>query len=95
MIKCDKAIDARLPISKSIRGSPFTSTTLETFDNVVFSNDHIDHDYINSDVVTFISDDTDINISLDDGLETMIHAKLVSWHNMLIQQKIFKKEISK
>ena len=87
MIKCDKAIDARLPISKSIRGSPFTSTTLETFDNVVFSNDHIDHDYI--------SDDTDINISLDDGLETMIHAKLVSWHNMLIQQKIFKKEISK
>ena len=73
--KCDKAVDARLPTSKSVAGSPFTSTTLKTFDNVAFSNDHIDLDYINS----------DINISLDDGLETMIHAKLVSWHNKLTQ----------
>ena len=36
---------------------------LEMLDNFLFSNDDIDHDYINSDIVTLFSDDIEINIT--------------------------------
>ena len=91
---CDKTVDACLPESKSFLDLLFTSKMLEIFDNVVFSNDNIDLHYIKSDIVTLFSDYTDININLDEDLETMIHVKIVAWHNKLKQREAFKREIS-
>ena len=39
----------------------FTNKMLEIIDNFVFFNDNIDLDCIDSDVVTFLSDDMDLN----------------------------------
>lgn len=66
---------------------------LEIFDNVTSANDDIDIGYITPDIVAYFSDDVNINTinlnkHLDDnddehnnGLKTMIHARLAPWCN--------------
>ena len=80
------AVDTCLSALKSVADSLITIKMFEILD-IVFSNDDIDLDYrpyINSDIVTFFSDDTDINaidlhnINLDNDPEMMIHIKTVA-----------------
>ena len=90
---CDKAVDACLSALKFVPDWFVTSKMLEILDNVVLSNDDIDLDYTDSDVVTFCSDGMDINtidlnnITLDNNnddeehLGTMIRARLILWCN--------------
>ena len=80
---CDKAVDACLSALKFVPDWLGLSKIPEILDNVIFSNDDIDLDYIGSDIVTIFSDDMDINtvginnINLDDiDLEIMIHVRL-------------------
>ena len=79
-----------------------TSKMLEILDNIVFSNDDINLNYLDCDIVTFLSDDMDVNtiglnnINLDDNdLEIMIHVRPVAWCNEYKQCKTFEKEFSK
>ena len=85
---CGKAVDVCLSVSKFVPDRFATSKMLEILDNVVFSNDDIDLDYIDSDIITLFVDDMDINtvdfinINFDDNdddndLETMIRVRLV------------------
>ena len=64
--------------------------------NVAFSNDDTDLDYVNSNFVRLVGDDMDINtidlndINLDDNdddLKTMIHVRIVAWCNEYKQRK--------
>ena len=103
---CDKAGVACLSELKFVPGWLVTSKMLEILDNAAFSNDDIDFNYIDDDIVTFFSDNMDINtIDLnnsnlddndnDDELETMIHVRLVAWCYYYKQRQTFKKELSK
>ena len=53
--KCDKAIDACVLTLKFAPTWFVTNKMLKKYDNVVFSNDDIDIDDIDSDIVTFFS----------------------------------------
>ena len=50
---CDDAVDTCLPALKFFPDSFVTNKMLEKLDDVVFSNDNIDFDDIDSHVVTF------------------------------------------
>ena len=58
----DKAVDAFLPTLNFVLDWYITSKMLEKLDNVVFSNDDIDLNYIDSDINTFFSNDMGQNI---------------------------------
>ena len=86
----DKGVNAFLSALNFFLDWLALSKMLDIINNVVFPNDDIDLDYINSDVVTFFSDNIDIttidleNISLnddDDDPKSMIHFRPVAWCN--------------
>ena len=84
-----------------------TAKIFEILYEVVFSNDDKDLDYIDPDIVTFVSDDMGIKtislnvINLDDnnfnedGREIVIHVKLIAWCIKYRQRKASKKDLSK
>ena len=84
-----------------------TAKIFEILNEVVFSNDDKDLDYIVPDTVTFVSDDMGIKtislnvINLDDnnfnedGREIVIHVKLIAWCIKYRQRKASKKDLSK
>ena len=84
-----------------------TAKIFEILNEVVFSNDDKDLDYIVPDIVTFVSDDMGIKtislnvINLDDnnfnedGREIVIHVKLIAWCIKYRQRKASKKDLSK
>ena len=104
---CDKAVDAYLPPLKFVPDWFVTNKMLGKHENVVFSNDDIDLDDIDSDVVTYFSDDIGFNtidlnnINLDDDNfdeddpEIIIHVRLMAWCNTYKQHKACKKELRK
>ena len=99
---CDIMVDACLYSCWFIRAKIF-----EILNEVVFSNDDKDLDYIDPDIVTFVSDDMGIKtislnvINLDDnnfnedGREIVIHVKLIAWCIKYRQRKASKKDLSK
>ena len=98
----DKAADAFLPTLNSIADWFVTNKRLEKLDNAVFFNYDIDFDDKDSDIVTFFSDDLDLNtidlnnINFDEqDPETIINVRLMAWCNRNKQGKACKKEISK
>ena len=76
---CEKAIDTCLSTLKFVPDCLDTSKILEMFHNSVFSNDDVDLDFIDSDIVTFFSDDMDINI------QTLIILTLVIMMIMILK----------
>ena len=99
---CDIMVDACLYSCWFI-----TAKIFEILNEVVFSNDDKDLDYIDPDIVTFVSDDMGIKtislnvINLDDnnfnedGREIVIHVKLIAWCIKYRQRKASKKDLSK
>ena len=99
---CDIMVDACLYSCWFI-----TAKIFEILNEVVFSNDDKDLDYIDPDNVTFVSDDMGIKtislnvINLDDnnfnedGREIVIHVKLIAWCIKYRQRKASKKDLSK
>ena len=99
---CDIIVDACLYSCWFI-----TAKIFEILNEVVFSNDDKDLDYIDPDIVTFVSDDMGIKtislnvINLDDnnfnedGREIVIHVKLIAWCIKYRQRKASKKDLSK
>ena len=99
---CDIMVDACLYSCWFI-----TAKIFEILNEVVFSNDDKDLDYIVPDIVTFVSDDMGIKtislnvINLDDnnfnedGREIVIHVKLIAWCIKYRQRKASKKDLSK
>ena len=99
---CDIMVDACLYSCWFIKAKIF-----EILNEVVFSNDDKDLDYIDPDIVTFVSDDMGIKtislnvINLDDnnfnedGREIVIHVKLIAWCIKYRQRKASKKDLSK
>ena len=99
---CDIIVDACLSSCWFI-----TAKIFEILNEVVFSNDDKDLDYIDPDIVTFVSDDMGIKtislnvINLDDnnfnedGREIVIHVKLIAWCIKYRQRKASKKDLSK
>ena len=99
---CDIMVDACLYSCWFI-----TVKIFEILKEVVFSNDDKDLDYIDPDIVTFVSDDMGIKtislnvINLDDnnfnedGREIVIHVKLIAWCIKYRQRKASKKDLSK
>ena len=59
---CDKAVEGCLSALKFVADWFVSSKILEILGNVLFSNYDVDFDHIGSDIVTFFSDDMDINI---------------------------------
>lgn len=55
----------------------FPSEMIEIINNIVFSNDDIDFDYMDTDIVTFFSDGVDITINALMILILMIILKLL------------------
>ena len=90
---CDKAVNAWLTALKFNRDWLVTSNMLELLDDAVFSNDVIDLNYIDSNIVTLFCDDMGIhtrdlyNINLgdnsfvDNDLEIIIHVRLMACYN--------------
>ena len=90
---CDKAVNAWLTALKFNRDWLVTSNMLELLNDAVFSNDVIDLNYIDSNIVTLFCDDMGINtrdlynINLDDNsfvdndLEIIIHVRLMACYN--------------
>ena len=80
---------------------------IKKLDDDLFCNDDIIFVNEDSNFVTYFSDEMGIrsvdlnNINLDnanfdeDDLETIIHVRLMAWHNRFKQHKVFKKEIRK
>ena len=99
---CDIIVDACLYSCWFI-----TAKIFEILNEVVFSNDDKDLDYIDPDIVTFVNDDMGIKtislnvINLDDnnfnedGREIVIHVKLIAWCIKYRQRKASKKDLSK
>ena len=102
----DEAVDAFLWTLYFVPNLFVTGIILEKRDDVVFPNDDIDHYDIESDLVTFFSNDKDINtidlnnISIEhdyfheDDPETTIHV-ISACYNRYKQNKACKNEISK
>ena len=77
----------------------FTIKMLKKLDNIVFSTDDKDLDDIDSDILTFLSDGTDLvtidlkNINLDDvnfdedDHETIVYVRLMAWRDRYKQNK--------
>ena len=88
---CDKVVDLYLLILKFIPDWFIMCRMIEKHDNALFSNDDIVFGDIVSDIVTFFSNDIDLNsininnINLDDDifhdylLEIINHVTLVGW----------------
>ena len=88
---CDKVVDLYLLILKFIPDWIIMCRMIEKHDNALFSNDDIVFGDIVSDIVTFFSNDIDLNsininnINLDDDifhdydLEIINHVRLVGW----------------
>ena len=74
---------------------------------ILFSNNDITFDYIDSDIVRFLGDEMAIlsiglnNINLDDvnfgedDPEIIVHVRLMAWRKTCEQRKAFKEELSK
>ena len=76
-----------------------TNKMVDILNKVVFSNNDIDFNYIDPDIITLFCDDIGINtininiINLDgndDNIETMINVKLVTWRSKYKQRIAFK-----
>ena len=76
-----------------------TNKKVDILNKVVFSNNDIDFNYIDPDIITLFCDDIGINtininiINLDgndDNIETMINVKLVTWRSKYKQCIAFK-----
>ena len=76
-----------------------TNKIVDILNKVVFSNNDIDFNYIDPDIITLFCDDigiNTINISIinldgnDDNIETMINVKLVTWRSKYKQCITFK-----
>ena len=86
---CDTAVDAHLSALKFVPDLLVITKMLEILNDVVFSNDDIDLDYIDSSILIFFSGDMGIvtidsnNIDLDvdnfddNDVETINHVNLV------------------
>ena len=86
---CDTPVDAHLSALKFVPDLLVMTKMLEILNDVVFSNDDIDLDYIDSSILTFFSGDMGIdtidcnNINLDvdnfddNDVETINHVNLV------------------
>ena len=58
---CDEAVDSYLLALKFVPNCFVSCKMIEKGDNAVFSNDNIVFDDIDSDIVTFFSNDIDLN----------------------------------
>ena len=56
----DRAVDACLLALKFVPDQFVLSKMFQILDNVIFSNDDIDLDYMDCDIATFFSDDMDL-----------------------------------
>ena len=77
---------------------------LQILDNVVFCNDNIDLDDIDSDTVTFFSDDMGLvtigrnNINLEDDnfdkddFFNIVLVRIFAWQNIFKQRRAYKKD---
>ena len=104
---CDKPVDDFLPALKFLLYWFVTSEIIKNLHNALFTDNDILFFAEDSGNVTFSSDEIGIlnvdlnNINLydvnfdEDDPETIIHARLMAWHNRLKQRKAFKKDISK
>ena len=102
-----KAVDSYLLASKFVFDWFVTSEIIEKLDNAVVSNGDIVLGGIDSDIVTFFSNDIGLNsvimnnINLDDDdfgdcdPETINHGRLMAWYNRYKQHKKCKKKIDK
>ena len=98
---CDKAVDSYLLILKLFSDWILTSKMIEKFDSGVLSNNDIVIDEIDSDFVTFFSNDIGLNSitldNLDDDVsddcdpETISFDRVMDWHNRVIQCQASKK----
>ena len=103
---CNKVLDDCLPASKFNPGWSVTNKMFKKLEYVVFSNDDIDLDDKESDIITFFRDDmgqnirdiNNMNLDDDDFSEddsgTIIHVRRMAWCNRYKQRKTCKKEIS-
>lgn len=89
-----------LPVALKVVPDWFlTNKIVDILNKVVFSNNDIDFNYIDPDIITLFCDDIGINtininiINLDgndDNIETMINVKLVTWRSRYKQCITFK-----
>ena len=90
---CDKAVNVCLPALKFVSNWFVPNKMLKKSDNVIFSNDDMSLDDIDSNIVTFFSDSIGLNtidlnnVILDDdnfdgdNPETIIHVRLMACCN--------------
>ena len=102
-----KTVDPFLPTSKFVPDWIVTNKMLEKLDNVVFSNDDIDVEVIESDIIAFFSNDMGLNaivlnnINLDDDdfdeddPTSIVLFRLIAWCNRFKQCKACKKRSMK
>ena len=100
---CDKAVDSRLGALTFVPDWFISSKMTEKLDTAVYYIDYISFSDLNPDFVTFSSRDIGLSIITFDNInlngdhfdycdpETIIHVKLMSWHNKCKQLKVFKK----
>ena len=103
----DKTVDEFVPVLKFVPDWFVTSNIIKKLHDALFANQYtifINEDSIN---VTFRADEMDIvSVDLDkiniddvnfdeDDPETIIHVRVMAWHNRFKQRKAFKKDISK
>ena len=104
--KYNKAVYACLLVLKFIPDWSVTSKMLEALNKVIISNNDINRDFTDSNIVRFFGDNMDIlsvdlnNINLDVNFDehdpkTIIHVTYIAWNNKLKQRKAFKNEIRK
>ena len=103
---CDKTVDAFMSALKFVPDWFVTNKVIEKLDNAVFSNDDIVSGELDSEIVTFFSNNVGLNIinlnndNLDHDKfdaydpETINHIRLTAWYNRYKQHKTCKKEIS-
>ena len=104
---CDKAVDDFLPKLKFLPDCFVTDKMIKKLYNALFADDDILFFDEDSGIVTFSSTEMGIlsgdhnNINLydtnfyEDDPKTIIHGRLLAWHNTFKQHKAFKNEISK
>ena len=100
---CDKAADSNLVILKFVSEWFLISKMIKKLGNAVSSNDDIVFGGIDSDIVTFFSNDVGFysinlnNVNPDDvnfddyDPKTINHVRLMAWYNRYKQHKAFKK----
>lgn len=97
---CDKAVNDFLPTLNSVPDCFIVTKMLDKLDNVVFFNDGIGLDDIDSDFVPLFSDDMELNtidlnnIKLDDNFDehdpkTLIYVRPMAYCNRYKQSKLY------